>query len=190
MANLVFFEENHRYTIDGEEVPSVSELTRFIAREIYGEVNQQILDNAAERGKKVHKATEALDKYGQVEILFRREHEVEWQKIEWPVNNGNLYAGTLDRYGTVDGIPAIVDYKTTANIDQGHKMLYTAAQNLYRMAIEKDHPVEKLIILQLIKDGSYKLYELEIQDELANACLALHQALKRKKRTRKEKKND
>ena len=129
MANLVFFEENHRYTIDGEEVPSVSELTRFIAREVYGEVNQQILDNAAERGKKVHKATEALDKFGQVEIeddlsgylkgyiLFRREHKVEWQKIEWPVNNGNLYAGTLDRYGTVDGIPAIVDYKTTANID-------------------------------------------------------------------------
>ena len=52
MANLVFLEENHRYTIDGEEVPSVSELTRFIAREVYGEVNQQILDNAAARGKK------------------------------------------------------------------------------------------------------------------------------------------
>lgn len=38
MANLVFFEENHRYTVDGEEVPSVSELTRFIAKEIYGEI--------------------------------------------------------------------------------------------------------------------------------------------------------
>lgn len=202
MANLVFFEENHRYTIDGEEVPSVSELTRFISREIYGEVNQQILDNAAERGKKVHKATEALDKFGQVEIeddlsgylkgyiLFHREHKVEWQKIEWPVNNGKLYAGTIDRYGTVDGIPAIVDYKTTANIDQGHKVLYTAAQNLYRMAIEKEHPVEKLIILQLIKNGSYKLYELEIQDELANACLALHQALKRKNAQERKKKND
>ena len=39
-------------------------------------------------------------------------------------------------------------------------------------------------------ETEYKLYELEIQDELANACLALHQALKRKKRTRKEEKND
>ena len=58
------------------------------------------------------------------------------------------------------------------------------------MAIEKEHPVEKLIILQLIKDGSYKLYELEIQDELANACLALHQALKRKNAQERKKKND
>lgn len=68
MANLVFFEENHRYTVDGEEVPSVSELTRFIAREIYGEIQQTVLDTAAARGTKVHKAAEALDKFGSVEI--------------------------------------------------------------------------------------------------------------------------
>ena len=53
------------------------------------------------------------------------------------------------------------------------------------MNIEHDHPVEKLFILQLVKDGSYKLIELEVQNELAEACIALHQALKKKKRTRK-----
>ncbi len=202
MANLVFFEENHRYTVDGEEVPSVSELTRFIAREIYGEIQQTVLDTAAARGTKVHKAAEALDKFGSVEIdddlsgyikayvRFLHEHEVTWEKIEWAVNNGLLYAGTLDRYGTVDGVRAIVDLKSTAKIDRGHKTLYTAAQNLYRLAIEPDHHVEKLLILQLAKDGSYKLIELEVQNELAEACITLHQALKKKKRTRKDEKND
>lgn len=56
------------------------------------------------------------------------------------------------------------------------------------MSIEPDHPVEKLFILQLVKDGSYKLIELEVQNELAEACIALHQALKKKKRTRKDEK--
>lgn len=56
------------------------------------------------------------------------------------------------------------------------------------MSIEPDHPVEKLLILQLTKDGSYKLIELEVQNELAEAYIALHQALKKKKRTRKDEK--
>ena len=68
MASLMFFDEAHRYTVDGEEVPSVSEITRFMARELYAEVNQLALDKAADRGTKVHKATEALDKFGSVEI--------------------------------------------------------------------------------------------------------------------------
>ena len=55
MANLIFYDESHRYTVDGEEVPSVSELTRFIAKDIYGEVNQMVLDMAANRGTAVHK---------------------------------------------------------------------------------------------------------------------------------------
>jgi hypothetical protein len=62
-------------------------------------------------------------------------------------------------------------------------VLYTAAQNLYRMAIEGEYPVEQIVILQLKKDGTYKCIELEIQDELANACIALSQALRRRRRS-------
>ena len=197
MANLIFYDEQHRYTVDGEEVPSVSELTRFIAKEIYGEINQTILDNAASRGTSVHKAAEALDKYGKVEVSdehlpylkaylsFLKGAKPTWEKIEWAVNNQTLYAGTIDRYGTINGKQAIVDLKTTANIDRGHRVLYTAAQNLYRMAIEQDHPVEAIYILQLKKDETYKLIEIERQDELANACITLSQALKRRRRKKK-----
>ena len=86
MATLLFFDQGHKYTLDGEELPSVSELCRFLSREIYGDVAQWRLDNAADRGTAVHKACESLDKFGSVDVQdailpylqaylkFRREH--------------------------------------------------------------------------------------------------------------------
>ena len=193
MAQLLFFDEGHKYTLDGEELPSVSQLTRFISREIYGDVGQFNLDRAADRGTAVHKATELLDKYGTVEIdedispylkayiAFRKEHKCEWQKIEYATHHPeNLYAGTLDRVGTVDGKLAILDIKTSSTIQ---KPLYTAQLNLYREMLPD--PIEQLIILHLRKDGTYKLIDIPIDDTLADACITMHEALKKKKRSKK-----
>lgn len=197
MSGLIFYDEGHRYTVDGEEVPSVSEITRFIYREVYSTVMQSAVDAAAERGAKIHKAAEALDKFGSVQIdddivayvkayvAFLKDYSPKWERIEWSVNNGIIYAGTIDRYGLIGNENILLDIKSTANISPAHRTLYTAAQNLYRMAIEPSCPVDRIYILQLKKDGSYKLYELEKQDSLANACIALHYALKKKKRKRK-----
>lgn len=198
MASLVLNTDTHTYTVNGVEIPSVSELTRFLTREVYADVNQAAMDFAASRGTKVHKAAEALDWYGKVEVddetlpylkaylNFLKEKKPCWLKIEWSVHSKEMtYAGTIDRYGDLDYKRVILDIKTTSRIDKNHKVLYTAAQNLYRMAIEEGCPVDALYILQLKKDGTYKLIELEIQDELANACITLHQAFQ-KKRKRKE----
>ena len=198
MAQLLFFDADHTYTVDGETVPSVSELTRFLSRELYGDIQQYNLDRAASRGTAVHKATEVLDKYGKVEasedivpyvkayLQFLKDHKPTWEKIEWAVCSPEKdYAGTIDRYGIVDEKHTIVDLKTTANICPRHRKLYEAAQNLYRMAIEHKHPVEQLLILQLKNDGTYKLYELPVDSTLANACLAMHKAMAKKKRRKK-----
>lgn len=199
MAKLLFYDPTHTYTLDGEEIPSVSELTRFISREIYNDVAQFTLDQAASRGTAIHKATEVLDKYGSVEasdeivpwlqayLAFRREHKAEWEKIEWAVAHpSGEYAGTIDRYGTLDGVPALVDIKTSATMDPAHRKLYEAQLNLYRLAIEEQHPVDLVAVLWLRKDGTYKLVELPKDDTLPQACLALHRALKKKKRKKKE----
>ena len=97
MATLLFYDDTHKYTVDGEEVPSVSELTRFLSREVYADAPQYFVEGAAQRGTAVHKATEALDKYGKIEcesdivpfvkayVAFRKDINPEWEKIEWPV---------------------------------------------------------------------------------------------------------
>lgn len=53
MAKLVFYDVDHRYTVDGQEVPSVSELTRFITREVYEDTPKLAMDNAADRGTRI-----------------------------------------------------------------------------------------------------------------------------------------
>lgn len=197
MPKLMFYDEDHRYTVDGEEVPSVSELTRFLARELYNDTPQFAINNAASRGTKIHKATEALDKYGSVEVeddivpyvqayvQFRIDHKPDWEKIEWPVCNQKLYAGTVDRYGTMEDKKIILDIKSTQSITGMHKVLYRAQLNLYKIAVLHEKPVDALWILQLKKDGTYKLIELEFDDDLALACLTMHEAIKKTKRRKK-----
>lgn len=195
MSQLVFFDDGHTYELDGVQIPSVSEVTRFLSREVYGDVQQFRLDHAASRGTKIHKLTEALDKYGEIEadaeslpyikayVKFRQEHDVQWEEIEKPrFHPDGLYAGTVDRMGTIDGRRGILDIKNSYRI---HKPLYEAAQNLYRMTYDPGF-IEVLYILHLKPDETYKLIELPIRDDLALACLTLHQATAKKRRKKKE----
>lgn len=193
MAALLFFDEGHRYTLDGEELPSVSELCRFLSREIYGDLCQWRLDNAAERGTKVHKACEILDKYGSVDVSddilpyvqaylsFRREHDVAWDKIEFAAHHPeDGYAGTVDRFGTLDGRAALVDIKSSHAV---HKPLCAAQLNLYRRMLHAAGiRVDILYILHLKPDASYKLIPFEADDALPTALLTLHKTLKKKRR--------
>ena len=116
MARLIFFDDTHTYTVDGEEFPSVSEISRFASREVYGEVSQYNLDNACSRGSAVHKATEILDKYGKCEceediapyiqayVQFRKDFGIkDYAHIEKALANEELkYAGTIDRIYKID----------------------------------------------------------------------------------------
>ena len=116
MAKLIFFDDTHTYTVDGDEYPSVSEISRFASREIYGDVMQYNLDNACARGSAVHKASEILDKYGTCEceedivpyiqayVKFRKDFGIgDYVAIEKALANEELrYAGTIDRIYRID----------------------------------------------------------------------------------------
>lgn len=235
MARLIFFDDTHTYTVDGEEFPSVSEISRFASREVYGEVSQFNLDNACSRGSAVHKATEILDKYGKCEcdediesyirayVQFRKDFGIkDYAHIEKPLANEELkYAGTIDRIYKIDetfaeavklnckdiihinaegkvekikhdndlscniGEYAIIDLKSSSVVQN---VLALIQLNGYKLSTEINNlgKVAALFILHLGKDGKYKLISYEITPDLFMACLTLHKALQKKKRTKKE----
>lgn len=194
--DLVFYDKGHIYMLDGERLPCVSDLCRFLHKEIYKDAPLWQMEAAADRGTAVHRATELLDKTGTAEIsedfapyleayaAFRREHDVDWELIE----NQNYhplhrYAGTIDRYGKVDGVQTLLDIKTTYTV---YKPLCGASLNLYRMMLEaRQRPVERLMILHLKKDGTYKLIRFGFDDTVPLALIKLHTALKKKRRKSK-----
>jgi hypothetical protein len=196
MDELIFYEKSHIYMLDGERLPCVSDLCRFLHKEIYKDAPVWQMDAAADRGTAVHKATEELDRTGQAEIsddyapyltayaAFRREHEVEWELIEHPdYHPVHGYAGTIDRYGMVDGYRTLVDLKTTYTV---YKPLCGASLNLYRLILEaRQKAVERLLIVHLRKDGGYKLIKFDFDDAVPMALLTLHNVLKKKRRKNK-----
>lgn len=197
MAQLLFYDEEHRYELDGEILPSVSEVLRFISREIYGEITQYKLDNAADRGTRIHKACEILDKYGAVEVdaeiapyikaymKFRKDHAVQWTQIEQAIYHPALkYAGTIDRRGSVDGVTATVDIKSSYRL---HKPLVGAQLNGYDSAYAalKGETTDKLFGLHLKPDATYRLVEFPKDFTLFQSCLNIHNALKKKARKKK-----
>lgn len=197
---LDFYDKGHIYMLNGERLPCVSDLCRFLHKEVYKDAPLWQMEAAADRGTAVHKATEELDKSGIAQIseeyapyleayaAFRREHEVEWELIEHPdYHPVHGYAGTIDRYGKVDGLKALLDIKTTWKV---HKPLCGASLNLYRLILEsRERAVERLLILHLKKDGTYKLIPFEFDDAVPLALITLHNALKKKRRKSNERRN-
>lgn len=117
MWKLEFFDNTHTYLLNGEEVPSVSEISRFASREVYNDnIDKFVLDNARDRGKAVHIATEELDTKGTCDIVneyinyinayisFRKDYNIsEYVYIEKAfASETMLFAGTIDRAIVID----------------------------------------------------------------------------------------
>jgi hypothetical protein len=163
MAKLIFYDNDHTYEVDGENFPSVSEISRFASREVYGEVSQYNLDVACERGSQVHKSTEILDKYKSCEVTedienyvrayvqFKKDYGVgDYDYIEKPLANLSLkYAGTIDRILTITKEFADA-YKENFKVDISHligKMVIIDLKSSY--AVQK--------VLAKIQLNGYKL---------------------------------
>lgn len=196
MSDLTFLEQGHIYTLNGQRLPCVSDLCRFIHREVYQDAPRWKMEQAALRGTAVHAAAEALDKQGtaqipeehlpylQAYIAFLQDYRPSWDLIEQPLYHPrHLYAGTIDRFGAIRGDAALVDIKTTYTV---YKPLCRAQLNLYRLLlIARGYPVHRMYILHLKKDGTYKLIPMPEDEPLALALITLHTALQKRKRPSK-----
>ncbi len=134
---FIFDEKTHTYWLNGEKIPSVSQILSPMSRDIYKYIDKDVLENAARRGREVHKMIELTLKgydinfndynrdtipYYQAFLDWKRFFEsVSGRKIKtaeserkgwcsWVTKNLNrIYiAGTAD----VVGDDFIIDFKT------------------------------------------------------------------------------
>lgn len=163
MTVLTFDPESHTYRFGGQVVPGVTSILTPLTG--YGSVPAHVLEAASNFGKAVHLACE-LDDLGELDesLLdpalapylagwrkFSADHAVKWEQIEQPVYHATLrYAGTPDRIGTVRGMQAVVDIKSTADLypSVGPQLAaYAQASNL--------PPHVQRLAVQLKADGTY-----------------------------------
>lgn len=193
MADLLFLEQSHTYLLNGRTLPSVSELCAPLHRAVYRDAPKWQMEAAAERGTAVHAATEALEAHGAAQIeeahlpyllaykAFLQDHRPVWTLTEQPLYHPeHLYAGTPDRYGLLSGKHTLVDVKTTYRV---YKPLCRGQLNLYRlMLMARGFPVEKMCILHLKPDGTYKLIPIAEDEPLALALITVHNALPKRRK--------
>jgi len=163
MNNLTFDEESHTYRVDGEIVPSVTQILKGAALTPSFRGGSGV---AMTRGSFAHLATELDDKgeldeatvdpanLGHLEAWrkFKVESGIEILAIEERVYNDMYrYAGTLDRRVMYQGWESVIDIKT-GNSYPWHP-IQTAA---YAMALGRD--VSRFSVY-LSDSGSYKLEE-------------------------------
>lgn len=194
MGSLVFDSAAHRYYMDGIERPSVTQITRFLSYD-HKSAQPWLAEIAAERGTAVHEACMLID-YGEEpeetpEIFgfltayrrFLADYSPSWDGIERPLASLELgYAGTVDRYGRIDGKRCIVDLKT----GQKHIPALAAQLNGYRILLDGYRFfADRLYGLYLRRDGTYELCECDTTNDTFMACMTLHKATEAAKRRSK-----
>lgn len=191
MPELLFYPETHTYTLDGKEIPSVTQLIEIYSTAKVEENSDLDLtfESAAERGTLLHGYLEHRLTGGEVEDyeipdaysgyveaieLFLLEHELEPMLIETPMHNRGYFAGTPDYIGGFDGDTAILDWKF---ISQIQKTKVGAQLNGYRIMAERnDIYIDKLYCIQFLANGQYRLYPVSDDGETFDWCYKVYQA--------------
>ena len=176
MAEFLFDEATHTYTLDGVVIPSVTEICAPITSGKYPPVG--VVQQAAARGTRVHELCALYDMdalpdeieaecvgYVKAWAAFCRDYKPVWKHIELPLHGeidpGQPFAGTLDRIGEIDGRTRVVDIKTTASLDRPAKVALCEQITGYEwLADVNDIDVScgAGMGVQLFADGNYRVH--------------------------------
>lgn len=193
MPEFLFYPETHTYTLDGKEIPSVTQLVEIYSTAKVEEDSDLELtfESAAERGTLLHGYLEHRLTGGEVEDyeipssyggyvdaieLFLSEHELEPMLIETQMYSTPdfAFAGTPDYVGEFDDNLAIVDWKF---VSQVQKTKVGAQLNGYKILCENNeiYP-EKLYCVQFLYSGEYRLYSVGDDGETFGLCCNVYLA--------------
>jgi len=168
-----FDEATHTYSLDGKKLPSVTEICGLLNN--WGDINPAILMQAARRGTVVHEYCELVD-YGVDEdgiecepelagyviayMRFLRDYKPLWECVEQKVYSDQFgFAGTLDRFGTIDGKPVLLDIKTSSSVGKLQKIIWACQLSAYVLLLAKEGEDIRRWNLVLKRDGKYQLID-------------------------------
>ena len=180
---LAFDEATHTYTVAGRRVPSVTEILAPLHD--FGSIPPAVLAVAADRGTRVHLATELDDEgsldettvaddvrpYLEAWRAFKRERLVAVLASEQRVYNiPSNYAGTLDRIVGMDADDWLIDIKTSVEIPAS-----VGPQTAAYKAATGNEKLRRGVV-QLKADGTYRFKELESPKDwvVFQACNLIH----------------
>jgi hypothetical protein len=187
MTVLAFDRAAHHYSISGAPLPSVSRILKPVSPYTDSPIPRHILEAKAEIGTAAHRAIE-LDIAGVLDIASL--HPViapyfqAWRRFcdeahylaaasEMRVWHPALrYAGTLDSLGWLDGRPALVDFKCTANVSPTVGPQTAAYQEATTATPTLPDEIRELArdarrwCLQLCPDGTYRMIPLDDPNDL------------------------
>ena len=173
-----YIDETHTYLVDGEILPSITQILKIKFGNKYNAVNQGVLQRASELGTATHKAIEDYCKLGiddgSKEVrnfkFLQKQFNFEVIDNEIPIilfddKDNPIACGRLDLVLKVNDDLCLGDIKRTYNLDKE----YLAYQlNLYRMGYQQcyDKEIKGLKGLHLREDVR-KYVDLPINEELA-----------------------
>lgn len=166
--------DTHTYYWNGQRVPGVTHSLQAAGLIDYSGIPQHVLDRAAERGRAVHRALEFLDAGTLDRTTVSDELEPYLQAYErfcadtgfFPVlsersryHQLRRYAGTFDRTGTIGDELILLDFKTVAEVQEGHMMQLAGYLHFF------PNPRRfRGIALQLRPTGQYRVHEMRLCD--------------------------
>lgn len=186
--DLEYIEDGHIYIYKGEVLPSVTEIMSVKFGDKYDRVPPQVLENARQRGKEIHKAIEEYiennvenEKHKEVISDFRyilHNYSLEVVNVETPLvvfddNNVPVCAGRLDLIvKDSNGDLGIADIKTTSKLD----IDYLEYQlNLYKMGYEKTYQQDiKFLSAIWLRKDKRKYEKIKVDLEKAKEIIDLY----------------
>lgn len=190
LPELEFEEGPHVYRLDGEVIPSVSQIMEPLSKAKYSGIPERVLRKAAGRGDAVHTAIENWLKFGFPDIPSEHREYMDafldwWNEMQPEVVGSEIrvyhklqrYAGTIDLLCYIGNRLVLVDYKTTAQISE---MTCGVQLEAYGQAL-KSHGVqpEEKRILHLRRGGTWKEHLFPANDTKCwrtfGACKTLYE---------------
>lgn len=176
--SLVFDDAAHKYTWQGQPVPSVTQVLSPLYD--FSMVPADVLAAKSRLGTLIHLATELYDEgeldessvapeirpYLDAWVRFRDDTGFVPYRVEARVYHPvHRYAGTLDRTGYVGDLFELLDIKSCACIDPAAGVQTSAYREAYAKTFPKDPAIVRRRVVQLRPDGTYRAPLMEAKSD-------------------------